>query len=535
MNAPLLSIDNLSVRFGTRTVVHDLSLALAAGERVALVGESGSGKSVTALSILRLAQGASHQGRIRLGGLDLLQASDAQLRAVRGRDVAMIFQEPMSALNPLYTIGNQVAETLMLHEGLDARAARQRTIALLERTGIREPERRVDCYPHQLSGGQRQRAMIAMALACQPRLLIADEPTTALDVTIRARIVELLLQLQRDPPGRNGQAADPMAVLLITHDLHLVRKFAQRVAVMERGRIVEVADTATLFASPRHPYTHRLLDSMPVREVDPVPHSAAVRLRTQGLQVRYERQRPGVRNWFRRDAFQALDGVDLRLRAGETVGVVGESGSGKTTLAMAVLGLQRAAAGRIEVGGQAVTGLSARQNRALRARLQVVFQDPFGSLSPRQTVARIVGEGLALHHPHLDAQAWRRRVAQALADVGLGEDALQRYPHQFSGGQRQRIAIARALVVGPEIVVLDEPTSALDVSIQRQLLALLVRLQKKYGLSYLLISHDIAVVRAMAHQIMVMKDGRVVERGETEALIASPRHPYTQLLLRASS
>ncbi len=526
MNAPLLSIDNLSVRFGTRTVVHDLSLALAAGERVALVGESGSGKSVTALSILRLAQGASHQGRIRLGGLDLLQASDAQLRAVRGRDVAMIFQEPMSALNPLYTIGNQVAETLMLHEGLDARAARQRTIALLERTGIREPERRVDCYPHQLSGGQRQRAMIAMALACQPRLLIADEPTTALDVTIRARIVELLLQLQRDPPGRNGQAADPMAVLLITHDLHLVRRFAQRVAVMERGRIVEVADTATLFASPRHPYTRRLLDSIPVREVDPVPRGAVVRLRTQGLQVRYERQRPGVRNWFRRDVFQALDGVDLCLRAGETVGVVGESGSGKTTLAMAVLGLQRAAAGRIEVGGQAVTGLSARQNRALRARLQVVFQDPFGSLSPRQTVARIVGEGLALHHPHLDAQARRRRVAQALADVGLGEDALQRYPHQFSGGQRQRIAIARALFTNPRILILDEATSALDYESE----AIIQRNMQHIcqGRTVLIIAHRLSAVRH-AHRIIVMDKGHIVEAGPHDALIQKQQGLYAHL------
>lgn len=532
---PLLSIEGLRVSFGQRTVVHDLSLSLRAGERVALVGESGSGKTVTALSILRLVQGARYEGRIRLGDTELLSADDATLRSVRGRDAAMIFQEPMSALNPLYTIGEQIIETLVVHEGTDKRTARARAIDLLAHTGIRQPEQRVDSYPHQLSGGQRQRAMIAMALACQPRLLIADEPTTALDVTIRARIVDLLLKLQAEPAQRQGQASDPMAVLLITHDLHLVRKFAQRVAVMEQGRIVEVADTDTLFSAPQHPYTRKLLDSIPVREIGPVAAQASVRLRTQALAVSYEQP---VRHWrhlFKRPHFQAVKDVNLSLRAGETVGVVGESGSGKTTLAMAVLGLQRCSGGAIEVGGKAVTRLSTRQSRALRSRLQVVFQDPYGALSPRQTVGRIVGEGLALHHRHLKPEEQRECVARALADVGLPQDAINRYPHQFSGGQRQRIAIARALVVQPEILVLDEPTSALDVSIQQQLLKLLVQLQKKYGLSYLLISHDIAVVRALSHQILVMKDGEVVEQGETEALIAAPRHPYTQRLLQASA
>ena len=532
---PLLSIEGLRVSFGQRTVVHDLSLSLQAGERVALVGESGSGKTVTALSILRLVQGARYEGRIRLGDTELLSADDATLRSVRGRDAAMIFQEPMSALNPLYTIGAQIIETLVVHEGLDKRSARACAIDLLAHTGIRHPEQRVDSYPHQLSGGQRQRAMIAMALACQPRLLIADEPTTALDVTIRARIVDLLLKLQSEPAQRQGQPTEPMAVLLITHDLHLVRKFAQRVAVMEHGRIVEVADTNTLFSAPQHPYTRKLLDSIPVREVEPVPAQAPVRLRTQGLGVSFEQPARHWRHLLKRPRFQAVKDVSLTLRAGETVGVVGESGSGKTTLAMAVLGLQRSSGGGIEVGGEPVTRLSTRQSRALRARLQVVFQDPYGALSPRQTVGRIVGEGLALHHRHLKPEEQRERVARALADVGLPQDAINRYPHQFSGGQRQRIAIARALVVQPEILVLDEPTSALDVSIQQQLLRLLVQLQKKYGLSYLLISHDIAVVRALSHQILVMKDGEVVEQGETEALIAAPRHHYTQRLLQASA
>lgn len=528
MNAPLLSIDNLSVRFGARTVVHDLSLALAAGERVALVGESGSGKSVTALSILRLAQGASHQGRIRLGGLDLLQASDAQLRAVRGRDVAMIFQEPMSALNPLYTIGNQVAETLTLHEGLDARAARQRTIALLERTGIREPERRVDCYPHQLSGGQRQRAMIAMALACRPRLLLADEPTTALDVTIRAQIVDLLLELQREEAEKRG-----MAILLITHDLNLVRHFADRVAVMEHGRLVESGPVERIFAEPEHPYTQRLLNSRPQRAVTPVMPIAPVVLDAQHVSVQFARKRPGIAGWFGSVPVTAVSDVSVSVRQGETLGIVGESGSGKSTLAMALLGLQKTAGGTIEFQGRALSTYRGREQTALRSNMQVVFQDPFSSLSPRHTIERIVGEGLELHRPDMTPDARREKSLAVLREVGLDRTVLHRYPHEFSGGQRQRIAIARALVLEPRILILDEPTSALDVSIQQQVLKLLANLQQKYNLGYVFISHDLEVIGAMAHRVAVMQDGAVVESGEVADIFTRPSHPYTQKLLKA--
>nr|WKF59135.1 putative ABC transporter ATP-binding protein YejF [Paraburkholderia busanensis] len=527
---PLLEIDRFSVRFGDKVAVQDLSLSIARGERVALVGESGSGKSVTALSILRLVEHAELSGSMLLDGEDLLQKTEQQMRGLRGADVAMVFQEPMTALNPLYTIGKQIAESLRLHEGLRPNAARQRGIELLRRTGIPEPERRIDSFPHQLSGGQRQRAMIAMALACRPRLLLADEPTTALDVTVRQQIVDLLIALQEQEAAARG-----MAVLLITHDLNLVKRFAQRVAVMEKGVLVETNTTEALFSNPQHPYTRRLLDSEPSRAVEPVEANAPRLLDVKGLAVDYRMAAQGWRSLFGRSTFRAVQDVDLSVRRGETLGIVGESGSGKSTLAATVLGLQQPAAGAIHIDGLPLATLkNAKSRRALYARMQVVFQDPFGSLSPRMTVEQIIGEGLSVHRPEVDAKARRARIGGLLEEVGMPADAMLRYPHEFSGGQRQRIAIARALAVEPELLVLDEPTSALDVSIQKQVLNLLTRLQKKYKLSYLFITHDLAVMRAMAHRVIVMKSGRIVEAGDTLDVLHAPSHPYTQALLASS-
>ncbi|KVW37190.1 microcin ABC transporter ATP-binding protein [Burkholderia ubonensis] len=530
MTKPLLEIDRFTAQFGDRTVVRELSLSVARGERVALVGESGSGKSVTALSILRLVRQARLSGRMLFDGEDLLTKTEQQMRGIRGADIAMVFQEPMTALNPLYTIGRQIAESLRLHEGLRPGAARARGIELLRRTGIPEPERRIDSYPHQLSGGQRQRAMIAMALACRPRLLLADEPTTALDVTVRQQIVDLLLELQAQEAAARG-----MAVLLITHDLNLVRRFAQRVAVMERGVLVETNETGALFDAPQHRYTRRLLDSAPRRAIEPVAADARTILDVRALAVDYRTAARGWRAVFGQSAFRAVHDVRLRLRRGETVGIVGESGSGKSTLASAVLGLQQPAAGAIEIDGLPLAALRANAGRrALYGRMQVVFQDPFGSLSPRMTIEQIVGEGLALHRPELARAARRARIAALLEEVGLPADALPRYPHEFSGGQRQRIAIARALAVEPELLVLDEPTSALDVSIQKQVLTLLTNLQARYRLSYLFITHDLAVMRAMAHRVIVMQAGRVVEEGETLQVLHAPSHPYTRALMASS-
>jgi microcin C transport system ATP-binding protein len=534
---PLLAIENLNIAFGDKTVVDNLTLQIAPGERLALVGESGSGKTITALSILRLAQNARIKGSIRLQGEELLTQSEEQIRRVRGADIAMVFQEPMSALNPLFTIGNQIIETLILHENLTQQEAREKTIALLARTGIREPERRVDSYPHQLSGGQLQRAVIAMALACKPKLLIADEPTTALDMTVRARIVKLLLDLQEEDLERNHQAGKPgegMAILLITHDLNLVHRFAQRVAVMEHGKLVESNTTQTLFQAPQHPYTIKLLNSIPVRNIVPVNSAAQLLLEARELRVEYPKKATGWRGLFRDERFIALAGANVSLRVGETIGVVGESGSGKSTLAQAILGLIRTQSGDLQVEGISCNSLSKRQRRALCARLQVVFQDPFGSLSPRHTIEQIVGEGLRLHFSELTEPERYQRIVDVLRDVGMPEAVLERYPHEFSGGQRQRIAIARAIVLKPKILVLDEPTSALDVSIQNQVLELLVSLQKKYGLSYLLITHDFQVVNALAHRLYVLKDGVVVESGETGKIIINPQHAYTQSLIQAS-
>ncbi|MEX3605218.1 MAG: dipeptide ABC transporter ATP-binding protein [Burkholderia sp.] len=527
---PLLSVEDFSASFGGRVAVQKLSLSISRGERVALVGESGSGKSVTALSILRLVRDAELSGRMLFDGEDLLAKSEQQMRGIRGADIAMVFQEPMTALNPLYMVGKQIAESLRLHEGLRPGAARERGIELLGRTGIPEPKRCIDSFPHQLSGGQRQRVMIAMALACRPRLLLADEPTTALDVTVRQQIVDLLIELQEQEAAIRG-----MAVLLITHDLNLVRCFAQRVAVMEKGVLVETNDTAALFANPQHPYTQRLLDSEPVREVEPVPADARPILKVRDMAVDYRTAAKGLRSLFGKTRFRAVQEVTLTLRHGETIGIVGESGSGKSTLAATVLGLQRPAAGTIEIDGLPLAQVRcARGKRELYGRMQVVFQDPFGSLSPRMTVEQIVGEGLALHRPDIMASTRRGRIAALLDEVGLAPEAMLQYPHEFSGGQRQRIAIARALAIEPELLVLDEPTSALDVSIQKQVLKLLTNLQKKYRLSYLFITHDLAVMRAMAHRVIVMKAGRVVESGDALDVLHAPSHAYTQALLASS-
>jgi len=523
---PLLEVDGLTVRFGEATVVDGVSFTVGAGERFGLVGESGSGKSITALSILRLVDMARTEGRIVFDGRELLGRPEREMRALRGTEIAMIFQEPMSALNPLYTVGNQVAEVLVQHALLSPRQARERAVELLASTGIAEPARRAGDYPHQLSGGQRQRAMIAMALACRPRLLIADEPTTALDVTVQAQILELLDRLQREIG---------MALLFITHDLALVRRHTQRVGVMERGRLVECAATAEVFAAPRHPYTRRLLASRPQRIVQPAEQAGAALLSAKGVAVHFPVRLP----WFRRRDFVAVRGATLALRRGQTLGIVGESGSGKTTLGLALLALQPLAGGRVALGGERVDTAPRQALRRLRRRMQVVFQDPYSSLNPRLTVGQIVGEGLALHRPELDAAARERAVLAMLDEVGLGERhgvaaVLQRYPHEFSGGQRQRIAIARAVVLRPALLVLDEPTSALDVTVQQQVLALLAELQRVHGMSYIVISHDLAVIRAMAHHVLVMKDGAIVEQGEVESLFAAPREAYTRALLAAA-
>ncbi|RPH46031.1 MAG: ABC transporter ATP-binding protein [Burkholderiales bacterium] len=524
---PLLEVDGLTVEFdgpnGPVRAVDGVSFTIGRGEKFALVGESGSGKTVSALAMLRIAGDARVGGRVRLGGRELGALSEREMRGVRGKEIAMIFQEPMTALNPLYAVGDQIGETLVLHEGMSRAAARARAIELLELTGIPEPGRRVDSYPHELSGGQRQRAMIAMALACSPSLLVADEPTTALDVTIQRQIVELLDDLQR----RLG-----MSVLLITHDLPLVRRFADRVGVMRRGHLLEVAPTAELFAAPRDPYTRQLIDSRPRRSIEPLPADAPELMRGEGVGCRFWFKS----GWFAKKPFDAVAGVDLSVRRGETVGIVGESGSGKTTLGMTLLRLSSGTpSGSVSFDGERLDTRTQSALRPLRRRMQVVFQDPYNSLSPRMTIEQIVGEGVALHRPELDARMRRDAIVAMLGEVGLDASALSRYPHEFSGGQRQRIAIARAAILQPSLMLLDEPTSALDVSVQQQVLELLVGLQRKYGLSYLFITHDLAVIRAMAHRVLVMKDGHVVEAGETLALFDSPKADYTRTLLAAAS
>ena len=553
----LLDVKNLTISFGGNAVVHGINFSIAAGEKLAVVGESGSGKTVTALSLLRLVQDAAVTGqalfqvepagshgraneRAHEGVVDLLNIPAQQLRALRGQDIAMIFQEPMTALNPLMTVGAQIAEVLELKQGIALVQAAQAAIKLLADTGIAEPARRANAYPHQLSGGQRQRAMIAMALACKPKLLLADEPTTALDVTVRGQILDLIDGLQKD---------NRMAVLMITHDLNLVRKFADRVVIMENGHIVEQGPVREVFANPQHAYTRKLIDSAPVRDVVEVAAGATADpiLHSDGLRVIYPVPIPGMRGWFKKGEFVAVKGASFDLLPGQTLGVVGESGSGKSTLALAALGLLPHS-GDLTVAGQ-TWGPSNRSpaSRAggnegitpsLRKVMQVVFQDPFSSLSPRLTVEEIVGEGLLVHAPKLSKSERRVQVIQGLSEVGLLEsqfpNLLTRYPHEFSGGQRQRMAIARALIVKPQLLVLDEPTSALDVTIQKQVLQLLQRLQRERGLSYLLITHDVAVIQAMAHYVMVMRDAEIVESGPVAQVFASPVHEYTRTLLAAA-
>ena len=524
----LLEVRDLSVRFagGARPfdAVRRASFTLDRGETLAIVGESGSGKSVTALSILQLLPypAASHpSGSIRFAGEELVGRDDRFLRTVRGARIGMIFQEPMTSLNPLHTVERQIGEVLLVHQGIKGDEARRRVLELLRLVGIPEPETRLAAFPHQLSGGQRQRVMIAMALANDPDLLIADEPTTALDVTIQAQILQLLRDLQ----ARLG-----MAILFITHDLTIVRRLADRVCVMTKGEIVEQGPVAEVFDRPRHAYTRRLLAAAPKGEPAPVDAAAPLLLAASDLKVHFPIQRGLFRTVV--GHVKAVDGVSLRMRAGQTVGLVGESGSGKTTLGLALLRLTPSQ-GPIELAGRPLQGLSWRELRPLRRELQIVFQDPFGSLSPRLSVGQIVAEGLEIHGIG-DAAERRVMVAAILEEVGLDPGDQDRYPHEFSGGQRQRISIARAMVLRPRLVVLDEPTSALDMSVQAQIIDLLRDLQRRHGLAYLFISHDLRVIRAMSHEVVVMKDGVVVERGPTERIFAAPEQPYTQALMAAA-
>ena len=523
MTAPLLSVRDLTIRFGATAVARKVGFDIAPGETLALVGESGSGKSVTALSVLKLLPpAATIEGSVVLDGHDLVTASESQLRGVRGNAVGMIFQEPMSSLNPVHTIGKQIGEVLATHQGLRQAAARRRALELLMEVGIPDPESRIEDFPHQLSGGQRQRVMIAMALANNPRLLIADEPTTALDVTVQAQILALLKKLQR----QHG-----MAMLFITHDLTIVRKIADRVAVMTNGEIVESGPTAEIFAHPQHAYTKKLLAAAP-RGAPILPRSGApVVVETRDLKVWF----PIRRGLLRRTVghLRAVDGVDIAIRKGETLGVVGESGSGKSSLGYALLRLIPST-GKIVVLGEDIAGRSGRALRPVRRHMQIVFQDPYGSLSPRMPVGDIIAEGLRVHMPRLSPAEREARVFAVLNEVGLDPAMVNRYPHEFSGGQRQRIAIARALVLEPDFLVLDEPTSALDISIQAQVIDLLRDVQRRRDLTFLFISHDLRVVKALAHTLVVMRHGKVVETGPAAAIFARPREPYTSQLIAAA-
>ncbi len=525
----LLEVEDLSVTFRTSVAgveaVKHVSFTLERGETLALVGESGSGKSVTALSILQLLPYpvASHpSGSVRFDGKELMGAAPETLMRIRGDRISMVFQEPMTSLNPLHTVERQIGEILMLHKQMGGSAARARIVELLHLVGIADGERRLDAFPHQLSGGQRQRVMIAMALANEPDILIADEPTTALDVTIQAQILALIRDLQQ----RLG-----LAMLLISHDLSIVAKVAQRVAVMSRGEIVEQGPVSEVFARPQHAYTRHLLASEPKGAPEPADPEAPVLLASDQLKVWF----PIKAGIFRRtvDHIKAVDGITMEIRSGETLGVVGESGSGKTTLGLALLRLQRSEGG-IQFDGQEIAGIGGGRLRPLRRQMQVVFQDPYGSLSPRMSIGEIVGEGLEVHEPGVSDEEREKRIAEALTEVGLDPDARDRYPHEFSGGQRQRVAIARALVLKPRLIVLDEPTSALDRSVQAQIVDLLRDLQRRHGLTYLFISHDLKVVRAMSHRIMVLKNGKLIEEGPAEEILTAPRHPYTQALLAAA-
>ncbi|WP_150523676.1 ABC transporter ATP-binding protein [Roseibium sediminis] len=525
----LLEVKDLSVAFTqggrTGTAVNRISFNIKKGETVALVGESGSGKSVSALSVLKLLPypAASHpSGEILFRGQDLLSASDNEMRKVRGNEISMIFQEPMTSLNPLHTVERQVSEILKIHRGMSDTAARERVLELLTQVGIREPETRLASYPHQLSGGQRQRVMIAMTLANEPELLIADEPTTALDVTVQAQILKLLKELQ---------AERGMAMLFITHDLGIVEKFADRVCVMTKGEIVEQGLVREIFDNPQHPYTRHLLAAEPKGQPPVQDESRPVVMEADDLKVWFQIKRGFLRKTV--GHVKAVDGIDVRVREGQTLGIVGESGSGKTTLGLALLRMI-SSTGRIAFKGQEIQENSWKEMRPLRRDIQIVFQDPFGALSPRMSVADIVGEGLQVHFPQLSAEERDRKVAGALEEVGLDAETRHRYPHEFSGGQRQRISIARAMVLEPKFVMLDEPTSALDMSVQAQVVDLLRDLQRKHGLAYLFISHDLKVVRALANEVVVMRQGKVVESGLAADVFDNPQTDYTKALMAAA-
>jgi microcin C transport system ATP-binding protein len=526
---PLLHVDNLAVDFTqggqVSHAVKGVSFTLDRGETLALVGESGSGKSVTALSILKLLPypSASHpSGSVRFRGEELLDADEADLLKVRGNDITMVFQEPMTSLNPLHTVERQIGEILEVHQGLTGAAARARVIDLLTRVGIRDPETRLASFPHELSGGQRQRVMIAMALANNPDILIADEPTTALDVTVQAQILALLKELKRE---------SGMALLLITHDLGIVRHMADKVCVMRYGEIVEAGPTEEVFRSPKHPYTRQLIDAEPKGDPPVANLAAPVVLSTENLKVWF----PIRRGFLRRTVghIKAVNGVDVTVRSGQTLGVVGESGSGKTTLGLALLRLI-SSDGPIVYLGQRIDGKSSREMRPLRREMQIVFQDPYGSLSPRFSIRQIVEEGLLIQNPSMSEDERSRRIAAALSEVGIDPSSMERYPHEFSGGQRQRIAIARAMVLEPKFVMLDEPTSALDMSVQAQIVDLLRALQARHDLAYLFISHDLKVVKALANDVIVMRNGEVVEQGPARDIFERPQTEYTKALLAAA-
>jgi len=525
----LLSVRDLSVAFRQngeeRISVDRVSFDIAEGETVALVGESGSGKSVSALSILKLLPypAASHpSGEILFNGQDLMTASEPELRRVRGNDVTMIFQEPMTSLNPLHSVERQISEILKMHQGMSDQAARARTLELLHEVGIREPEKRLSAFPHQLSGGQRQRVMIAMALANKPKLLIADEPTTALDVTVQAQILQLLAELK---------SAQGMSMLFITHDLGIVRKIADRVCVMSKGKIVETGPTKEIFDNPQHEYTKHLLAAEPKGEPPLADLSAKKVMEGKDVRVWFPIKKGFLRKTV--DHVKAVDGINVELRAGQTLGVVGESGSGKTTLGLA-LSRMISSQGEIRFDGRDIAKFSFKDMRPLRREMQIVFQDPFGSLSPRMTIADIIAEGLLVHEPKLSVDARDERVVAALKEVNLDPESRFRYPHEFSGGQRQRIAIARAMVLNPKFVMLDEPTSALDMSVQAQVVDLLRALQKKHDLAYLFISHDLKVVRALANDVLVMRNGKAVEYGTSKEVFANPKTDYTKALMAAA-
>ncbi|HEX4262547.1 MAG TPA: dipeptide ABC transporter ATP-binding protein [Acetobacteraceae bacterium] len=518
----LVAVDRLRVKFGKRAVVDDVSFTVDRGETLAIVGESGSGKSLTALSLLQLLPvRATCTGSIVLAGRQMIGADARCLRQSRGGIAGMVFQEPMTSLNPLHRIGRQIAEAISLHRPMSKPKLRRRVVALLDQCGFPDAEHRLGAFPHQISGGQRQRVMIAMALANDPALLIADEPTTALDVTIQAQILDLLAE---------QKAARGLALLLITHDLAIVRHHADRVAVMKGGHIVETGSAAAIFGTPKHPYTKMLLASEPRGRPDPVPPGAAEIMAVRDLRVHF-----GIRRGILRrvvGTVRAVDGVTLSIRAGETVGLVGESGSGKSTTGFAMLRLERSE-GSIRFEGHEIGKFNQRRLRPLRKRAQLVFQDPYSSLSPRLSVGDIIAEGLRVHE-RLTAAERARRVAESLAEVGLPPEMAERYPHEFSGGQRQRVAIARAMVLKPHFVVLDEPTSALDRSVQSQIVDLLRALQVSHGLAYLFISHDLSVVRALAHRVVVLKEGVVVEQGDADQIFHAPREEYTRALLAAA-